>query len=431
MVFLRKYAVTLDGSTAGSLKLRVPIRKASSNDFATSSDFTVATGDFQVSKDGGAFANIGTNPSYTNGLWEITLSGTELTCKHIQIRLVDSATKAVDDDYWCVETYGNASAMYPANYAGGGAGNILTSGTGTDQLNVSGGRADANALYWNGSAVPTPDTAGYPKVTLKGGTGAGEISLSSGLVTLAGTQAFNNTGTWTGNLSGSVGSVTGAVGSVTGNVGGNVAGSVGSVTAAVTVGTNNDKTGYRLSAAGVDDVWDEATSGHAVAGSFGVWVLGLLADAAFVAPDNQAIADTYSYLQGLAKDVNGHFLVDVWGVSGDSAAADNLERWFDGTVGFGTSGSVVTGSLSGSVGDVTTKTGYKLASDGLDSISVTAPSGVASTFPAMLVQLFRRFFKKSTLTATQLKTYADDGTTVVTTQTVSDDGTTQTQGAAS
>lgn len=47
-----------------------------------------------------------------------------------------------------------------------------------------------------------------------------------------------------------IASVTGAVGSVTGNVGGNVAGSVASVTAAVTVGTNNDKTGYALSATG-------------------------------------------------------------------------------------------------------------------------------------------------------------------------------------
>lgn len=77
------------------------------------------------------------------------------------------------------------------------------------------------------------------------------------------------------------------------------------------------------------------------------------------------------------------------------------------------------------------KTGYKLASDGLDTISTTAPSGVATNFREMLVQVWRRFFKKSTLTSTQLKTYADDGTTVVTTQTVSDDGTTQTQGAAS
>jgi hypothetical protein len=47
---------------------------------------------------------------------------------------------------------------------------------------------------------------------------------------------------------GAVGSVTGAVGSVTGNVGGNVVGSVASVTAGVTVTTNNDKTGYALTA---------------------------------------------------------------------------------------------------------------------------------------------------------------------------------------
>lgn len=37
----------------------------------------------------------------------------------------------------------------------------------------------------------------------------------------------------------------------------------------VIVATNNDKTGYRLSATGVDDVWDEPQSGHITAGSFG------------------------------------------------------------------------------------------------------------------------------------------------------------------
>ncbi len=79
---------------------------------------------------------------------------------------------------------------------------------------------------------------------------------------------------------------------------------------------------------------------------------------------------------------------------------------------------------------VSDKTGFKLASDGLDSVSTTAPSGVASNFREMLVQVWRRFFKKSTLSATQLKTYADDGTTLVTTQTVSDTGGTQTQGTS-
>ncbi len=68
------------------------------------------------------------------------------------------------------------------NVASGSAGAIPTTGTGSNQINVSGGRADANALYWNGSAVATPDTAGYPKVTGKVGTGTGEWSLSSGVV---------------------------------------------------------------------------------------------------------------------------------------------------------------------------------------------------------------------------------------------------------
>lgn len=77
-----------------------------------------------------------------------------------------------------------------------------------------------------------------------------------------------------------------------------------------------------------------------------------------------------------------------------------------------------------------TKTGYKLAADGLDTISTAAPAGVASNFREMMVQVWRRFFKKSTLTETELKTFADDGSTVLTTQTVSDDGETQTQGDA-
>ena len=73
----------------------------------------------------------------------------------------------------------------------------------------------------------------------------------------------------------------------------------------------------------------------------------------------------------------------------------------------------------------------QLSAAGLDIITVTEPTGVATTFRGMMVQVWRRFYKKVTLTATQLKTLKDDGSTVVTTQTVSDDQTTETQGAAS
>jgi hypothetical protein len=45
---------------------------------------------------------------------------------------------------------------------------------------------------------------------------------------------------------------------------------VTTTTTASALTTNNDKTGYRLSATGVDDVWDEALSGHTTAGTAGL-----------------------------------------------------------------------------------------------------------------------------------------------------------------
>jgi len=105
--------------------------------------------------------------------------------------------------------------------------------------------------------------------------------------TYAGGAVASVTGDVGGNVVGSVASVTGAVGSVTGNVGGNVVGSVasvtgavGSVTAGVTVTTNNDKTGYALSAAGVQAIWDALTSAFTTVGSIGKkladWVVGTI-----------------------------------------------------------------------------------------------------------------------------------------------------------
>lgn len=65
------------------------------------------------------------------------------------------------------------------------------------------------------------------------------------------------------------GNVGGSVASVSGNVGGNVAGSVASVTAGVTVSTNNDKTGYGLSSAAIQAIWDALTSSLTTVGSIG------------------------------------------------------------------------------------------------------------------------------------------------------------------
>ena len=60
--------------------------------------------------------------------------------------------------------------------------------------------------------------------------------------------------------------------------------------------------------------------------------------------------------------------------------------------------------------------------------------GVADTWPKMVVQTWRRFFKKAAKDANtgEIYTYADNGTTVRTTQSYTDDGAgNETQGAAS
>lgn len=175
------------------------------------------------------------------------------------------------------------------NAAAEAAGGLYTRGSGTGQINQgTGGKVDVNLVNWNGTAVATPDTAGYPKVTIKSGTGTGEVNFATpgypdvnlkyilgGLLTeasggnilgafkkffdkssptgtvnsipdavagasggllIAGSNAattVNITGNLTGNVSGSVGSVTG-------NVGGNVTGSVGSLGATAKSDVNTE-----------------------------------------------------------------------------------------------------------------------------------------------------------------------------------------------
>lgn len=133
----------------------------------------------------------------------------------------------------------------------------------------------------------------------------------------------------------------------------------------------------------------------------------------------------------VSGNVSGSVGSVVGAVGGSVASVTGAVGSVTGNVGGNVVGSVASVTAAVTVGTNNDKTGYGLASTGLDSISTTAPSGVASNFREMLVQTWRRFFKNTTLTSTQLKTYADDGTTVVTTQAVSDDGTTETVGSAS
>lgn len=108
MMLLAKYNTATD--------FYIPMVKRGVVDLAVSADWTPATGDVKLSKDGGADANIGTLPSApasTTAKWKFPFTAGELSCKVLMVTVIDSATKAVEDQAIIIHTYGHASAMYP------------------------------------------------------------------------------------------------------------------------------------------------------------------------------------------------------------------------------------------------------------------------------------------------------------------------------
>lgn len=116
--FMRKYGATLSGATI----ISIPIIKRGAIDFAVTADWTPAAGDVRVRKDNGTWADIGTLPTVSgaggNGssaAWDFVLSNTELTAKRVDVMISDAATEAIEDQFFTVETFGHASAMYPSD----------------------------------------------------------------------------------------------------------------------------------------------------------------------------------------------------------------------------------------------------------------------------------------------------------------------------
>lgn len=149
-----------------------PIVKRGVVDLAATADWTPATGDTKISKDGGNVANATNNPAAVGGTgsvsWSLTLTAAELSAAVIDIQIVDSATKAVEDQYLKIYTYGNASAKIPVdlsdtvrlgltalpNAAAEAVGGLYTRGTGAGQVNQpANGMIDANVVRNAGTAI--------------------------------------------------------------------------------------------------------------------------------------------------------------------------------------------------------------------------------------------------------------------------------------
>lgn len=121
-------------------------------------DAVAADGDVMIMKDEAAEANIAAATEFTDEgqCYSLALTSTETTAARVTVLIVDQGTKAWLDKCLIIETYGHASAQHDV--------------------------PDANVAKWHGTTIPGVDTAGYPKVTVKDGTGTGEIDTASGVV---------------------------------------------------------------------------------------------------------------------------------------------------------------------------------------------------------------------------------------------------------
>ena len=87
------------------------------------------------------------------------------------------------------------------NAAAEAAGGLYTRGTGAGQINQpANGLVDVNVENWNTTAVPAEHTAGYPIVTVKDGTGTGEINTNAGAIALVDLVTTTTTATTATNV---------------------------------------------------------------------------------------------------------------------------------------------------------------------------------------------------------------------------------------
>lgn len=285
-----------------------------------------------------------------------------------------------------------------------GASVLLSSGTGTGQLDFTSGVVKANAVQLLGTAWLTPGTAGTPDVNVKLWNSLATVALplcptvagrtldvsaggEAGLdwsnigspttsVALSGTSVLVTSGTGTGQIDVTSGIVKADltkiktyalvetagqiayafqtffnVASPTGTVNSLPNAVPGAVNGILIAGSNSPTTFSTL------DVTGTLTTGGLTVGG-AVSVTGATTLTGAVTASNAS---------------NNIVGIDVAKLSGDATAADNAEAFFDGTGYAGTNNVIPT------VTTLTNKTGFSLASTGLDSVLVDT-----KTLPAAL-----------------------------------------------
>jgi hypothetical protein len=260
---------------ATAVHLYKPIIKRGVVDFAVSADWTPAAGDVKISIDGGGAANVTNLPVAivmgNTAMWDYSLTSGEMTGKKIRITVADSATKAVEDQFFEIDTYGNASAQHAVNL--------------NDAV-----RAGLTALINMARVTGTAQAGAAGTITLANGTTAIQASPGSVLTIISGTGA---------GQAGKIASVAGGGGSTP----------IATMNDFWPITAPNSTSVYQISSddgvvpASAADIWTQATRTLSSAANLTSTGASIPLDTnGFVNADAQAINDVV--LQGVGTDVN-------------------------------------------------------------------------------------------------------------------------------
>jgi hypothetical protein len=282
----------------------------------------------EISKAGGAYGAgpvLGTYDS--DGWYPVTLTTTHTnTLGSLVLKVHDAATHL---PVW------HEFLVLPANVYD----SIVA---GSDVLDVS-------VTQWLGTAAATPTVAGVPEidVTLVGGA-AQDIATATALATVDGVvdAILLDTGT------------------------------DGVVVAAAS------KTGYALSAAGVQAVWDALSSALTTVGSIGKRLVDYLTGDVFARLGAPAGASVSADVAAVKVDTAA--ILDDTGTAGVVVAAGSKTGYsLTATTGLGNQTANITGDLSGSVGSVTGAVGSVTGAVGSVTGTVGGVAGTITTLDAL------------------------------------------------
>ncbi len=259
-----------------------------------------------------------------------------------------------------------AGVTFPASVA---SPTNITSATGVDITKILGtsisapataGILDVNVKNIDNDAASASGTVTFPNATLASTTNitaASGVALSSG-----GIQAIWDALTSALTTAGSVGKL------IVDNVNATISSRLASASitlsgGAVTVGTNNDKTGYGISAAAVQSVWDALTSALTTSGSIGKWILDKLdvvvstrlATSGYTVPPTAAANADAVWDETLADHLTSGSTGNALNAAG--AAGDPWSTALPGAYGSGTAGKIVGDNINATISSRSTYAG--------------------------------------------------------------------------